>query len=274
MTLSPPRELTAALLEHRPVAPDAGVLVLGVEGELPRFAPGQFLQLRGWGGVDPLLSRPFSILDQSARGERPWLSVLYQVHGRGTALLGALRPGDRCLGVGPLGKPFTQPTREGPALIVAGGVGIPPFLLWVRALVAAGREAVVLLGARDAAHLYLREELAAAGAHVAVATEDGSAGTQGRVTELLTAELEARGPGAIGALYACGPEGMLQAVAAIARRAGVPGQLSLERMMACGYGVCFTCVCRLAGPDGRYKNVRTCLDGPVVDLARLPEAAW
>lgn len=273
--LERPIELAGAVIEHAPVASDAGIVRFTTGGPAPRFAPGQFLQLRGWKAADPFLARPFSILDQSPAGAAdPWVSVLYQVHGRGTALLAGLREGDPVTAVGPLGRPFGAPEREGPALIVAGGVGIPPFLLLVRELVARGREVVVLLGARDAAHLYLRDEMAAAGAQVEVATEDGSLGHRGLVTDLLGAELTRRGPERVGYVYTCGPEGMLKAVVAIARRYEVPGQASLERMMACGYGVCFTCVCKLRTPTGELKNTRTCLDGPVVPFARLPEGDW
>lgn len=252
------------------MAEDAGILRLRTEGGAPRFAPGQFLQFRPWEGDDPLLARPFSILDQGSG----WLSLLYQVLGRGTRRMQALRPGDSAVVVGPLGRPFPLPGRPGAALIVAGGVGIPPFLLLVRALVAQGRETVVLLGARDAAHLYLREELAAAGARVAVATEDGSAGRRGRVTLLLDEELAARGPETVGAVYTCGPEPMMEAVVARAKEARVPGWASMERHMACGYGVCFTCVLPLRSPEGGYRNRRTCLEGPVLAFQRLPPAPW
>lgn len=265
-----PRRLRGAIVEQRHIAPGAGILRFQVEGPVPRFAPGQFVQLRTWGAVDPLLGRPFSLLDQGP----DWLSVLYQVEGRATGLMAEVRPGERVTAIGPLGKPFTLPGRPGPAIVVAGGVGIPPFLLLVRALRAAGREALVLLGARRAERLYLREELAAEGATVAVATEDGSLGHRGYVTELLQKELERRGAANTGALYSCGPSGLLKAVVRIGQAAGVPGQVSLERMMACGFGVCFTCVCPLKAPDGGYRNKRTCLEGPVVSLADLPSEGW
>lgn len=273
--LEAPRRLRGRIVEHRRVAPGAGILRFALDGPAPRFAPGQFVQLRTWSGVDPLLGRPFSLLDQGREpGGGEWLSILYQVEGRATSLMGEARTGEPVTAVGPLGRPFTLPARPGPAVIVAGGVGIPPFLLLVRALRAAGREALVLLGARRAERLYLREELAAEGATVRVATEDGSLGRRGWVTELLQEELRARGAGGIGALYACGPSGLLKAVIRLGQEAGVPGQVSLERMMACGFGVCFTCVCPLLAPDGGYRNKRTCLEGPVVPLADLPPEGW
>jgi dihydroorotate dehydrogenase electron transfer subunit len=271
--LERPRDLSGEVVENRAIAPDAGVLRLRVTapGPVPAFAPGQFLQLRAWTGIDPLLGRPFSILDQGDDAGGPWVSVLYQVHGRGTDLIARARPGQACSATGPLGRPFVPPSRPGPAIVVAGGVGIPPFLLVVRALVAEGREVVVLLGARDAAHLYLEDELRAAGATVRVATEDGSRGVRGRVTVLLEEELAARGGDRVGAVYTCGPGPMLHAVVKVARAHGAPGQASLEKLMGCGFGVCFTCVCRLRAADGALKNTRICLAGPVVPFADLPD---
>lgn len=275
-SLERPRELPGVVVENRRLTRDAGVLRWRVAADAPRFAPGQFVQLRTWGGIDPLLARPFSLLDQGQGPDGPWLSVLYQAHGRGTELMLHAEPGAPVSATGPLGKPFQPPSRPGPALIVAGGVGIPPFLMVVRELVAEGREAVVLLGARDAERLYLEEELRAAGAIVRVATEDGSKGLKGRVTALLDEELTRRGPERVGAVYTCGPEGMLHAVVKLARARGAPGQASLEKLMACGMGVCFTCVCKLRAKDGKLKNTRICLAGPVVSFADLPDddAGW
>lgn len=280
-----PRSFEGVVLDNERVASDAGVLRFRIDGAPPAFGPGQFVQLRGWGACDPILGRPFSLLDQGASTSRPsppglepgptsWLSILWQVHGRGTGLLSRLRAGDAVSATGPLGRPFAPPGRPGRAVIVAGGVGIPPFLLTVRALVATGREALVLLGARDAEHLFLADELRAAGAEVRVATEDGSRGTKGRVTVLLEDELKARAA-ETGAVYTCGPEPMMKAVVKLGRAHGVPGQASLERVMGCGFGVCFTCVCKLRAADGQFKNQRTCLAGPVVSFDDLPpDDAW
>jgi dihydroorotate dehydrogenase electron transfer subunit len=273
-SLASPTKLDVVVEEHTSVARDAGILRFRSEAAPPTFAPGQFLQLRPWGeNADPLLARPFSLLDQGTDGEGGWLSVLYQVMGRGTQMMTELRPGDRSAIVAPLGRPFAPPQRDGRAVIVAGGVGIPPFLLVVRDLVQQGREVIVLLGARDAEHLYLREELAAEGAEVRVATDDGSEGHHGLVTDLLDAELERDADG-IGGVFTCGPERMMEAVFERARARGVPGQASMERPMACGYGVCFTCVMPLKQDDGSFHNTRTCLAGPVLDFELLPPPPW
>lgn len=251
------------VVSNEQIAPDA--LVLRYVGEVPSFEPGEFIQIAGW-ERDPLLRRPMSVLDCGPG----WASFLYQVMGRGTKVLAGLRAGDTLRALGPLGNSFSEPTRPGPALVVAGGVGVAPFLMLARRLRAKGREVVVLLGARDASRLYLEKELAAEGALVRCATENGERGVKGFVTALLDAEIAARGPDGIARIYSCGPEPMLRAVHAIARARGVPGEASLERRMACGFGVCFTCVCpMLDTKTGKFRNRRTCLDGPVVDFERL-----
>jgi dihydroorotate dehydrogenase electron transfer subunit len=264
----PAADMRGRVVSNERVAPDA--FVLRFAGEVAPFAPGEFVQVAAW-ERDPLLRRPMSVLDAGPG----WASMLYQVTGRGTKILAGLRAGDAIRALGPLGNRFTEPRREGPVLVVAGGVGVAPFLMLTRRLVAARREVVVLLGARDASRLYLEKELAGEGARVLCATENGERGTKGFVTALLEEEIARRGAGAIARIYACGPEPMLRAVHGIARARGVPGEASLERRMACGFGVCFTCVCpMLDAPSGTeggvYRNRRTCLDGPVVDFERLP----
>jgi dihydroorotate dehydrogenase electron transfer subunit len=257
------------------IAPDAYVLRFEHDQPVLHFQPGQFLQLAAW-NQDPLLRRPMSVLDQGTTpAGRTWTSFLYQVVGRGTRIFADLRPGDALRALGPLGNRFRMPARPGPALVVAGGVGVAPFLLLVRALVAAGRETLVLLGARDASRLYLAETLEREGARVLCATERGDRGTQGFVTKLLDAEVAARGAGAIGHVYTCGPEPMMRAVHAYARERELPGEASMERRMACGYGVCFTCTCPMIDArTGAVRNRRTCLDGPVVPFEALPIGGW
>ena len=266
------RDIRGEVLSNDRVAADAFVLRFAETQPSPlAFAPGEFIQVAAW-TLDPLLRRPMSVLDWGRLPDgRGWVSFLYQVTGRGTKAFAALRPGDRIRALGPLGRGFPDPGRPGPALIVAGGVGVAPFLLLARHLRARGREVVVLLGARDSDHLYLVAALEVEGARVRCPTDRGDRGSQGLVTALLEEELRTRGPSSIGRLYACGPEPMLRAVHAIARQHDVPGDASLERRMACGYGVCFTCVCpMLDRASGVVRNERTCLEGPVIDLALLP----
>jgi dihydroorotate dehydrogenase electron transfer subunit len=219
--------------------------------------PGQFYMLaateRWGGGADerPFLPRAFSVLRHHHDGT---LDFLLEDVGPGTRRLGELEPGDRLWLLGPLGAGFRRPESGRRPLLVGGGVGIAPLAIWQDAL---GAAAPALLGFRDADH--------AAGAALLrgprVATDDGSAGHHGLVTDLLRAEL-GRDPRAT--VYACGPQPMLEAVRALCAAEDVPAQLAMEAGMACGFGACFGCVVPTRG-----GYVRLCVDGPVLDAADL-----
>ncbi len=230
-------------------------------------APGQFAMLAAverWGGGEgerPYLPRAFSVA-RIADGESQFL--LEDV-GPGTNRLCELSAGDGLWALGPLGKGFVIPNENRRALLVGGGVGIAPLAILQDTLAggvgaggAQGADVTVLLGFRDRQ----RAEGAALlnGAHVA--TDDGSIGHHGLVTELLAAEIE-RDPHAV--VYACGPAGMLEGVRALCAETDTPAQLALEAGMACGYGACFGCVVPRRG--GGY--LRVCVDGPVIDAAEL-----
>ncbi len=226
----------------------------------PRPRAGQFYMLTAgerWGGGEgerPFLPRAFSVL-RAGDGE---LQFLIEDVGPGTRRLCELRPGDSLLLVGPLGNGFAPPREARAPLLVGGGVGIAPLAIWQDEL---GGEASTLLGFRDAAH--------AAGAalltNTGVSTDDGSVGHHGLVTELLEDELDARADDV--EVYACGPPAMLEAVRELCSDREVPAQLALESGMACGFGACFGCV--VPTTDG---YVRLCVDGPVLDSAKLRTA--
>ena len=227
-------------------------------GPLPQA--GQFYMLSAaerWGGgvgERPFLPRAFSVLDAEPHPQGAHLRFLFDDVGPGTHRLCELDVGEDLLIVGPLGHGFSPPRDGRRAVLVGGGVGIAPLAIWQRALPPA---ATVLLGFRDAAH--------AAGAALLpgaeVATDDGSVGHGGLVTELLEAELERDSRADI---YACGPPAMLEAVRRICARREVPGQLALESGMACGFGACFGCVVAT-----RAGFVRLCIDGPVLPAEAL-----
>ncbi len=228
-----------------------------LDAEGPDPDPGQFYMLtageRWGGGADerPFLPRAFSFL---RRDEDGTLDFLLEAVGPGTARLTELRAGGGLWLLGPLGIGFRAPEQHRRALLVGGGVGIAPLAAWQDAL---GAGALVLLGFRDAAHA----EGAALLREARVATDDGSAGHPGLVTDLLRAEL---GCDARATVYACGPPPMLEAVRALCEAEGVPAQLALESGMACGFGACFGCVVPTRG-----GYVRLCVDGPVLDAAEL-----
>jgi dihydroorotate dehydrogenase electron transfer subunit len=230
----------------------------------PRPQAGQFYMLRAterWGGgadERPYLPRAFSVLRAPADSDE--LQFLIEDVGPGTRCLCELAPGDDLSLVGPLGIGFTGPRAGRRTLLVGGGVGIAPLAAWQDVVQSAGADTTVLLGFRDAAHAPGATLLAGA----SVATDDGSVGHRGLVTELLGADLDSD-PNA--EVYACGPPPMLEAVRAMCAAREVPAQLALESGMACGYGACFGCVV-----PTREGYIRLCVDGPVIEAARLETA--
>src|SRR3954468_15835400 len=232
------------------------VWVADPDGPLPE--PGQFYMLaaeREWGGGDgrPYLPRAFSY----ARANDSALAFLLEAIGPGTERLSRLEPGDGVWVTGPLGIGFTAPERGRPVL-VGGGIGAAPLLCWRDEL---GAETTTLLGFRGAAHAEAAQYFGGA----QVATDDGSVGHHGFVTELLRQELD-NDPEAT--IYACGPPPMLEAVRALAAEREVPAQLSMESGMACGFGACMGCVVAT-----KHGYVRLCVDGPVVDASELESAS-
>lgn len=230
----------------------------------PGAAPGRFVMLSpgARGAVlrfDPLLPRPMAVYRTIAGTAPPEIEVLYKATGRGTQLLAETRVGDAVRVVGPLGTPFTLPDAGGRALLVGGGTGIAS--LYELAAQARSRgPVVVLLGARRAGDLMGSDDFAALGVELRVATEDGSRGARGLVTELLQAALDE--PGAVApVVYACGPTPMMRRAAEIAASRGIRCEVSLENRMACGFGVCLGCAVPRA--DGTIALV--CRDGPVFD---------
>jgi dihydroorotate dehydrogenase electron transfer subunit len=209
--------------------------------------------------TDPLLPRPMAVYRARTVDGGAELEILYRRVGRGTRLLAETRPGQALRVVGPLGRAFPLPAPGERAVLVAGGTGIASvYELAARSAPAA----TVLLGARTASDLMGQRDFAALGVELRLATEDGSHGTRGLVTDLLESALA--GPARV---YACGPKPMLEAVARIAAARGRPCVVSLENRMACGFGVCLGCAAPLAA--GGYALV--CRDGPAFDAAAI---AW
>ncbi len=262
-TLAPPGRRRVTVLARQQFGAYAVLRVADPGGPPPR--PGQFAMLAAverWGGGDgerPFLPRAFSVL-RARPGE---LEFLLEDVGPGTNRLAELEPGDGLWVLGPLGIGFGVAASElagRRALLVGGGVGIAPLAILQDELTASGAGATVLLGFRDGLHsagaALLRE--------TRIATDDGSHGHEGLVTDLLAEELD-RDPAAV--VYACGPPPMLEAVRVLCAEREVPAQLALESGMACGFGACFGCV--VPTRDG---YVRLCLDGPVLDADRLDSA--
>jgi dihydroorotate dehydrogenase electron transfer subunit len=243
--------------------------LVGVEDpDGPAPLPGQFYMLaasEGWGESSsqrPYLARAFSVC--RVRGER--LDFLVDAIGPGTRRLAALVRGEGLWLVGPLGVGFSAPSElatggeRASAVLMGGGAGVAPLVIWQEALRAAGTATVALLGFRSAPY---SEVAGLFSGDVAIATDDGSAGHQGLVTELLAQELE-RGTDQV--VYACGPPAMLEEVRRISLERSVAAELAMEEAMACGFGACFGCAVRT---KTGYR--RLCVDGPVIAAADLDE---
>jgi dihydroorotate dehydrogenase electron transfer subunit len=204
-----------------------------------------------------------SILDEDISAGT--VSFLIKVVGEGSRRLAQAHPGDPISGLGPLGNPFPKEVVAPgeTALLVGGGVGMPPIFNLARVLVPRGVRVILLQGARSADDLLLLDEIRTLGLDPAITTEDGSCGTKGLVTAPLAASLMEHPK----AVFACGPEGMLKAVGELCR-GKAPCYLSLEARMGCGYGVCLGCVVSVDEGDGpRYRKV--CQDGPVFEAGVL-----
>jgi dihydroorotate dehydrogenase electron transfer subunit len=224
--------------------------------------PGHFLavQVGGPAGAT-LLRRAFAIYDVKERGVYGGtVEFVFSVHGRGTAWLAERHPKDALDVVGPLGKPFRLPTTPVHATLVGGGYGSAPLLPLATALRERGCRVDVVLGAGSADRLFGHLEAKRMAASLAVTTDDGSVGERGRVSDVLPGVLDRTRSDVV---YACGPMPMLRAVADLAAERGLPCQVAVEESMACGIGVCMTCVLPVVGKDGVTRMVRSCVEGPV-----------
>ncbi len=220
--------------------------------------PGQFLNIKVDDGLSPLLRRPFSV----HRVEDDRVEILFDVVGKGTAILSRKRHGDSVDILGPLGTPFTTDGDAfSTAILVAGGLGVAPFPLTTEFLVRGGNSVVTALGARSSA-LLMDAHLK----NVTVATDDGSKGFEGTVVDLLKATV-ARQEYLSPKIFGCGPTPMLRALSAFSQEHGIPAEVSLEGPMACGIGICQGCPVELKGEQKSYGLM--CKDGPVFDARKI-----
>jgi dihydroorotate dehydrogenase electron transfer subunit len=266
---------TASVVENVSIARNTWRMRLACPDLAAMIVPGQFFMVRAPGRSDPLLGRPFALYDvwTDANGRPAGVDFGYVVVGKMTSLLSQMTSDDSVEIWGPLGNGF--PVPQGAHLVlVAGGIGQTPFLAVVREalgrrhygrperrLSQPPRRITLCYGVRSAEHLAGVEEFASEGIDIQLATDDGSKGHHGFVTQRLQ-ELIEKGerPDCV---YCCGPEPMMEATARITRAAAVPCWLSLETPMACGFGACFSCVTRIRQDDGGWDYRRVCVEGPV-----------
>lgn len=237
------RELSPGIFDFTVSCPELAALAV----------PGQFAQILVPGHT---LRRPISICSIG----RETLRFVFQVRGEGTEKLSRYRPGDDIDILAPLGKGFPiDPNKR--TILVGGGIGVPPLLGVAEAL---GGNAVAVLGFRSRGLVILEEDFKNTGAKVLIATDDGSYGYHGLVTDLAAGE-------DFQVLMSCGPGPMLRGAGALAGERGVPGYLSLEQRMACGVGACLGCAVALTDGEGREYFGHVCKDGPVFPMDRLKE---
>jgi dihydroorotate dehydrogenase electron transfer subunit len=219
--------------------------------QLERAEPGQFVMVRCGEGMEYQLRRPFSL----HRQEGNQLSLLFKVVGRGTRWLSERQTGQKIDLLGPLGKGYKIHPDSNNLLLAAGGIGIAPLVFLAEAAISRGREVTMLLGAPTASQLYPRK-LLPAGARLINATEDGSTGRKGMITDILPDFINSADQ-----LFACGPLGMYQTMARMPRLKDKPVQVSLEMRMGCGLGICYGCTVKTS--NGLRQ---ACKHGPIFNL--------
>ena len=261
-----PIDIAARVIANRPLSSDYNVLALAAPAIAESAAPGQFVMVKPGRGHDPLLRRPFSVFEilRDAGGAAIGITILSKRIGASTSLIYGAREGQHVDCLGPLGKPFTLAAAPSAAWMVAGGVGLAPFATLAQSLRARGVTSTLFYGARRATELFYLDFFRDLGVELVLTTEDGSAGEPGRVIAPLEKRLAARPAAEPVMLYACGPEGMLAATAKTAMTYGRPCEVSVERIMGCGLGGCYSCVVPMRGDDGAFHHVRSCIAGPVL----------
>lgn len=282
----------AMVVEQERMARDTYRLRLRCPEIARQIVPGQFFMVRAARSDDPLLGRPFALYDiYEENGAPAGIDFGYLVVGKLTSLMPAWRPGDTVEVWGPLGNGFPAPDAEH-LILVAGGIGQTPFLAAARealgrrqygsprrAVVQRPERVTLCYGVRSAEYLAGLADFEIPGLELKLATDDGSRGHRGFVTDLLSETLagiqtnaggvQRGGSVARPVVYACGPEPMMHTAAAICAERGVECWLSLETPMACGFGACFSCVTRVLEGDDSWDYRRTCVEGPVFRADRL-----
>ncbi|GDY08193.1 dihydroorotate dehydrogenase [Planctomycetia bacterium] len=276
-------QATARVVEQEQMARNTFRLRLHCPEIARRIIPGQFFMVRPARGSDPLLGRPFALFDtyDDEHGQPVGFDFGYVTVGKLTGLMPSWKVGDEVSVWGPLGNGFpVVPEITKHLMCVAGGIGQTPFLAVARELLTSRRygsparevtthstKVSLCYGARSADYLAGLDQFAIDGLDVRLATDDGSRGHHGFVTELLKQSLASDCPPDL--IYCCGPEPMMHAVQKIATAANVACWLSLETPMACGIGICFSCVAKIQQDDGEWDYRRTCLEGPVFPAAKV-----
>lgn len=282
----------AKVIKQKKIAPGHYRLTMDAPEVAGEARPGQFLHVRCGNTLDPLLRRPISI--HAVDRENREVTLLYRVAGRGTALLSEKRKGETVSLLGPLGNGFSMPESHERVSVVAGGIGIAPLYFLLQEFKRLKLCATVFLGAATRKQFFSIREIKELGHKVVLATDDGSVGFPGRVTDLFDlctqnrldrdVKIDCDGE-AIEALekykldyvfltdrvYGCGPRGMLKSLCEMINRKRIPGEVSLEERMGCGVGACLSCACKTRDGEGGFRYRRACVEGPVFPAG---EVVW
>lgn len=288
-------QTTSTIISNEQIAQDSWRMAFTAPQIASEIKPGQFVHIKITQSNDFLLRRPFSVsrlinLNNGNMG----LDVIYKVVGRGTRFMTSLRPGDELDIIGPLGHGFELNNTKMTHILLAGGIGAACLFMLAevisRAVDRDNLELYILLGAETQKALILQKEFATLGARTLISTDDGTHGYKGSVTKMLRDALANSKISADCAIYACGPEPMYQALVPICREYNIPAQISLERHMMCGFGSCYTCICKVDKHNvPKYRELKSshiqmsndkdfgyalvCKDGPVfnIDEVRFDE---
>ncbi len=279
----PVGQYVATVVEQERMARNTYRLRLHCPEVAKHIVPGQFFMIRPTIGTDPLLGRPFALYDtyEDDQGRSAGFDFGYVTVGKLTSLMPNWNIGDEVSVWGPLGNGFpVAPEGTKHLMFVAGGIGQTPFLAMTREALGLRQygsptrqsetrpqKVTLCYGARSAEYLAGLNDFAIEGLNLQIATDDGSRGHHGFVTDLLKQALASDCPPDV--IYCCGPEPMMHAVQKIAMAANVSCWLSLETPMACGIGICFSCVAKIQQDDGSWDYRRTCLEGPVFPAAKI-----
>jgi len=252
----------ARLTQKKLSGPDTVHMVLDASW-LNKAKPGQFVMLRVHNNTEPLLRRPISLCAVTPTG----IELLFKIRGSGTELMSAWPVGHTVDIIGPLGNGFTPALTQTPACLVAGGIGIAPLICMARWLLSKrpACDVRMFLGTQTSTDIDAYIPFIPDGCTLQIATEDGSRGEHGFVTDMLAADSSSNQTAMI---YGCGPMPMLKALADLTRRTGQTCQISLEAHMACGIGACLGCTVPTHTPTGS-TNVRVCAEGPVFDAHQI-----
>lgn len=233
-----------------------------------KVQPGQFVNIKVNDEYVPLLRKPFSVCRRNA--QEGWIEVLWKIVGKGTKILSGYRGGEVINIIGPLGQGYDIPPDLQTALLVGGGLGVAPLPFLCEELQKSGKNVEVFLGAKSVNELSMVDAFKELGVEVFLATEDGSQGKQGLVTDIFLKRLNQMQSTAGGHFYSCGPNPFLRAMMRISEERGIPGQIAIETMMGCGFGICVGCPVRVRdGKSGGGTFMLTCIDGPVFNVTEI-----